>query len=300
VGAAGVHLAATDPVCAVETLVVGRSCHRVGDIGAAAASGAAYATLSPVFETASKPGYGPALGPAALAGHPVPVYGLGGVDAAGAAACFAAGAAGVAVMGALMHAPDVADATVALLDAARTATVVLVHGGLGETDANRFWTLTGVTAAMAAAGFRVLAPDRAAWPCPWRDESAALARALAREPERLTVVAGSNGCSAALRLALDHPTRVGRLVLCWPATPDPAEGTAIRGVTDEELRRLDIPVDLVPTEPEDSFHQRVTVDHLVALLRRGRTLAGSPPPPRPDFGPALGAFVRTIADAARS
>ncbi len=37
---------------------------------------------------------------------PVPVYALGGVDASNAAQCRAAGAAGVAIMGAAMRAAD--------------------------------------------------------------------------------------------------------------------------------------------------------------------------------------------------
>jgi len=66
-------------------------------------------TLSPVYPTQSKPGYGPALAPAAaaeLAGR-VPWLALGGVDTAErAAACAVAGAQGIAVMGAIMRAPD--------------------------------------------------------------------------------------------------------------------------------------------------------------------------------------------------
>jgi thiamine-phosphate pyrophosphorylase len=76
---------------------------------------AAYATFSPVFATASKPGYGPALGIDGLAagcrtvagvGSPLAVYALGGIGPSQAGACLAAGAAGVAVMGAEMRADD--------------------------------------------------------------------------------------------------------------------------------------------------------------------------------------------------
>jgi thiamine-phosphate diphosphorylase len=107
----GIHLAAADPLPGREAgLVVGRSCHGAREVAAAAAEGVDYVTVSPVFPTLSKPGYGPALGLAglhrlvALAG--VPVYALGGVDATNAAACREAGAAGVAVMGAVMRAAD--------------------------------------------------------------------------------------------------------------------------------------------------------------------------------------------------
>ncbi len=76
----------------------------------AAESGADYVTLSPVFESASKPGYGPALGPAGLhalaARLTIPVVALGGVGVGNAGTCLGAGAAGVAVMGAVMAAAD--------------------------------------------------------------------------------------------------------------------------------------------------------------------------------------------------
>jgi thiamine-phosphate pyrophosphorylase len=110
----GVHLAADDPVPDPKSrLTVGRSCHDPREVVAAAAEGADYLTVSPVFLTPSKPGYGPALGLAGLrrlvALTDVPVYALGGVDALGAAACLEAGAAGIAVMGAVMRAEDPAE-----------------------------------------------------------------------------------------------------------------------------------------------------------------------------------------------
>ena len=88
--------------------MIGVSTHSLAEARAAEAAGADYVTLSPVFETASKPGYGPALGTATLgevAGAvSVPVLALGGVMRANAAECLATGAAGVAVMGAVMWA----------------------------------------------------------------------------------------------------------------------------------------------------------------------------------------------------
>src|SRR6185295_10316753 len=47
--------------------LVGISAHSEDELAAAAAAGADYATFSPIFLTDSKPGYGPALGTAALA-----------------------------------------------------------------------------------------------------------------------------------------------------------------------------------------------------------------------------------------
>lgn len=90
------------------TFLTGRSCHDVDELQAAADDGVDYVTVSPVFATRSKPGYGPVLGVDGLASlvasTTLPVYALGGVDAsATAAACRDAGAHGVAVMGAVMR-----------------------------------------------------------------------------------------------------------------------------------------------------------------------------------------------------
>lgn len=99
--------------------LVGVSCHSRAEAAAAGAAGADYVTLSPVFATASKPGYGPALGPDGLAHaareSPLPVIALGGVDPGNVADCLAAGAAGVAVMGAVMRALDPGAATTGLI-----------------------------------------------------------------------------------------------------------------------------------------------------------------------------------------
>jgi thiamine-phosphate pyrophosphorylase len=98
--------------------MIGVSAHSRGDVAAAAAAGADYVTLSPIFLTGSKPGYGPALGVAAIrdavtAG--IPILALGGITAANAGLCLAAGAGGVAVMGGIMRADDPADVVAALL-----------------------------------------------------------------------------------------------------------------------------------------------------------------------------------------
>jgi thiamine-phosphate diphosphorylase len=113
----GVHLAADDPFPTPRAALVGRSCHRVVELANAAAEGCSYATLSPIFASASKPGYGPTLGESALGDPPLPVYALGGVTASNAGRCLAAGAAGVAVMGAVMRADDPARVVAELLDA---------------------------------------------------------------------------------------------------------------------------------------------------------------------------------------
>jgi thiamine-phosphate pyrophosphorylase len=110
VAAAGVHLAAVDALPSRRQGWVGRSCHDAIELARAEADGVDYVTLSPIFETPGKPGYGPALGTDGLrelaAGTDRAVYALAGITAARAGACVAAGAHGVAVQGAVMAAPD--------------------------------------------------------------------------------------------------------------------------------------------------------------------------------------------------
>jgi thiamine-phosphate pyrophosphorylase len=118
----GQHLAAADPWPATRRGLVGRSCHDAGELAAAAAEGAMYATISPVFASRSKPGYGPPLGLTRLgemcAAAGLPVYALGGVESAERAAqCRRAGVAGVAVMGAVMRAEDPAAVVAELIEA---------------------------------------------------------------------------------------------------------------------------------------------------------------------------------------
>jgi thiamine-phosphate pyrophosphorylase len=86
--------------------LVGVSAHGFDDVAAAAAAGADYVTLSPIFLTASKPGYGPALGVAAIgraADLGISVIALGGVTTDLLRPCIDAGAAAVAVMGEIMR-----------------------------------------------------------------------------------------------------------------------------------------------------------------------------------------------------
>jgi thiamine-phosphate diphosphorylase len=121
VGAERVHLAAAEPLPDPRPLLVGRSCHDEDEVDRAGAERVDYVTCSPVFPSRSKPGYGPVLGLSGLGElcrrTPVPVYALGGVTAPTARWCRDAGAAGVAVMGGIMRAPDPAVAVVAILAA---------------------------------------------------------------------------------------------------------------------------------------------------------------------------------------
>jgi thiamine-phosphate pyrophosphorylase len=115
-GLFGVHLGSRGDVRAARKLLakhawISISTHGMQEIEAAASTGADAVTLSPIFPSSSKPGYGPAVGLATLelaaAQSPIPVIALGGIeDATAARACFAAGAAAIAVMGAVMRADD--------------------------------------------------------------------------------------------------------------------------------------------------------------------------------------------------
>lgn len=106
---------------------LGVSTHNREEALRAAAEGADYITLSPIFPSISKPDYGPPLGLEALREIartvPLPVVALGGITPANARACLEAGAAGVAVLGGLMDAPDPAAAVTAYLRALRNETL---------------------------------------------------------------------------------------------------------------------------------------------------------------------------------
>ena len=128
VGAAGVHLPrGSDPAAARRRLpqgLIGVSTHSAAEAAAQLRAGADYVTLSPIFLTDSKPGYGPALGLDTLAdvaqAVPGPIIALAGIGPDNAAACLAAGARGIAVMGEIMRAAN-PETTVRLLLAAMAA-----------------------------------------------------------------------------------------------------------------------------------------------------------------------------------
>ena len=110
----GVHLPSAGDVAAARSRLphglIGASAHSADEASALLRAGADYVTVSPIFVTLSKPGYGPALGLDGLARivaeAPGPVVALGGIDNGNAAACLAAGARGIAVMGEVMRSED--------------------------------------------------------------------------------------------------------------------------------------------------------------------------------------------------
>ena|SRR5579871_538419 len=205
-------------------------------------------------------------------------------------------------------------------DAAR---VLLVHGGLWEDiGADWFWRRTGVIDGLERRGCTVTAPDRLRRARDWTAEAAHLAAVL-RGGEvggpPLTVLAGSSGCAAAVRLALDYPGICGRLLLAWPAsvadqftairvraglsrlgadrkTIDALLGTGILpGAADAELRGLGLPVGIVPAVPPTPLHPRSTVGALLRLLPAAVELPGCPEAPRPEFATYRDAFLDSVA-----
>jgi thiamine-phosphate pyrophosphorylase len=90
--------------------LIGLSIHTPQQAANADTAALDYLVAGPVYETASKPGYGPALGAKGLAefarSTTLPVIAIGGIDAANIAEVMKAGAAGVAVMGGVMRASD--------------------------------------------------------------------------------------------------------------------------------------------------------------------------------------------------
>jgi thiamine-phosphate pyrophosphorylase len=113
-GGDGVHLPGDgDPRAArlrLPQALIGASAHSAAEAAAQLRAGADYVTISPVFLTASKPGYGPAIGLDGLAKTAAaasgPVLALGGITAQNAGLCRSVGAVGIAVMGEVMRGAD--------------------------------------------------------------------------------------------------------------------------------------------------------------------------------------------------
>ena len=123
VDADGVQLgASTLPVDVARRLLapgalVGESTHAIDEVRDTRAD---FVVFGPVYDTPSKRAYGPPQGdrvPDALAASPVPLIAIGGIEPATATPLLAAGVHGLAVIRAILAAPDPAAATRALLAA---------------------------------------------------------------------------------------------------------------------------------------------------------------------------------------
>jgi len=106
-GADGVHLTAQSLDAAMirktfgKEVLIGASPHSLAEARAAQEQGADFIVFGPVFETQSKKQFGPPVGLEELSDvtrelGDFPVLALGGISAANAADCFAAGAQGIA------------------------------------------------------------------------------------------------------------------------------------------------------------------------------------------------------------
>ena len=107
------------------SVMIGKSTSKHDEAIKAEQEGASYVGVGPVFKTANKPGT-PAVGASQLtkvkAVVSIPVVAIGGIDVNTVAGCIAAGADGVAVIGAIAMADDMVAATAAMrreLDKAR-------------------------------------------------------------------------------------------------------------------------------------------------------------------------------------
>ena len=114
-GLDGVHLAADGDAAAARRLLgpralIGKSIHNAAEAAPLDPRVVHYAIAGPAFLTASKPGYGPALGPDGLAAigraARVPVVAIGGIEPENVADVMKAGVGGIAVMGSVMRSAE--------------------------------------------------------------------------------------------------------------------------------------------------------------------------------------------------
>ncbi len=198
----------------------------------------------------------------------------------------------------------------------------MVPGGLYDDPpmtANDFWVSTGVAAALSRLGVEFTLHERPLEPRSWAEEANALAKTI-REAgyDKAGIIAGSNGCSTALRLAIDHPELIARTMLCWPATSsDPVvdelsriiitdthdadvandllDGAPVRGVTVDALAALAGEYVIYPSLPENRIHQRATVFELLDAIPDSILVGGSPEPPDDAFAEFVETFASVVA-----
>jgi len=129
-GVDGVHLPSGGDARAARAVfgaagLIGISVHSVAEASELDPDLVDYAAAGPAFETASKPGYGPALGVPGIAAmsraSAVPIIAIGGIEAANVAEILDAGASGIAVMGAVMRSSEPENEMKRLLAALRAS-----------------------------------------------------------------------------------------------------------------------------------------------------------------------------------
>ena len=204
--------------------------------------------------------------------------------------------------------------------------LVLVPGGFYDDPpmtANDFWVGTGVAAALGRLGVEFTLHERPSEPRSWSEEADALAKTIRGAGyDRAGIIAGSNGCSAALRLTIDHPELSARTMLCWPATAGDAvvdelariiiadthdaavaadllDGTPVRGVSVAALAALTGECVIYPSLPENTIHQRGTVFELLDAIPGSILVGGSPEPPDDAFATFVETFASVVAAFSR-
>lgn len=116
VEADGVHLAGSSLPTAIArrllgpSALIGLSTHHLDEVLSAARDGADFVTFGPIYPTPSKAAYGPPVGLDALrsacAAAPLPIFALGGIKSSHIPQLQSAGAAGIALISAIISAVD--------------------------------------------------------------------------------------------------------------------------------------------------------------------------------------------------
>jgi thiamine-phosphate pyrophosphorylase len=152
VGADGVHLRADSlPVSAARKIlgldrIIGQSAHAVSEVIEAQREGADFVVLGPIYDTPSKRSMGCPLGVSAIrsaaAQVSIPVFAIGGVRLDRILEVIQGGGQGVAVISALLQAPnprETAAAALRELKSVRSATTVSSVYGIREGTIDRSW-----------------------------------------------------------------------------------------------------------------------------------------------------------------
>lgn len=126
IDADGVHLPSSGfPIDAARKILgmdkwIGVSCHSVDEVHQAEKEGADFAVLGPVYDTPSKRPYGSPFGLEAFREAKrrasIPLFAIGGVDAARLEEVFSAGADGVAMISGIVAAEDISERCRGLLN----------------------------------------------------------------------------------------------------------------------------------------------------------------------------------------
>ncbi len=205
--------------------------------------------------------------------------------------------------------------------------IVLVPGGLFDEPpmtGKSFWIDTGVAPMLLGRNVEVIVHERPSAPSSWTEEANALAATIETAGhDSVAIVAGSNGCSVALRLLIDRPEMVARTMLCWPATAgDPVIdqlariiitdavdesaadalllGYPIRGATADELASIDGEVVLYPSLIENQAHRRSTQTELLTTIPGIILVGGSPEPFDDAFSEFVEPFVNMVEAFSRA